>query len=315
MFQLYKQREFGALISDTFTFFRVNGRNYFRNYILVNGGLLLILLLLIFLVGKVFFDAVFSNFGSPATGVIVQSYFNDNMGFFIGTGILAGILIIFITILSFSYPVLYLQLYEKNPAPAAKQILAALKSNAKRIIIFSLLWLVTFLPLIVMLFLLSILLIAVIVGIPVAIFLFGCISCWMSLSFYDYLNTGNGYFTSMRNGFTMLFSKFWPYAGSTSIFYIIIYMLEMMISMIPYLIGMLAMVTDSGSMQQNGPSQDNMSFAGIMMIISFMLSILLSYVLGNVLFINQGLIYYSSREENENRSAYSEIDLIGRDAE
>lgn len=37
MMQFYKKRDFGALISDTFTFFKENGKNYFKNYILLNG--------------------------------------------------------------------------------------------------------------------------------------------------------------------------------------------------------------------------------------------------------------------------------------
>ena len=35
MFQLYKKREFSALVGDTFNFFKLEGKNYFKNRIII----------------------------------------------------------------------------------------------------------------------------------------------------------------------------------------------------------------------------------------------------------------------------------------
>ncbi|MNG04164.1 hypothetical protein D3C84_872770 [compost metagenome] len=60
---------------------------------------------------------------------------------------------------------------------------------------------------------------------------------------------------------------------------------------------------------------ENLSAMGILMAIVMVLSILLSYFFNNFLIINQGLIYYSLREENENNTPKSQIDLIGSESE
>ena len=50
MFQLYKKRDFNELVSDTFDFFKIHGKNYFKNYFIINGGFLLILVVLLYFV-------------------------------------------------------------------------------------------------------------------------------------------------------------------------------------------------------------------------------------------------------------------------
>jgi hypothetical protein len=308
MLQLYKKRKFSDLINDTFGFFRVAGKNYFKTYFAVNGGLLLILLVLIYIAGKVFFEGLFANFGTPASGRVLDEYFNSNLGFFIGTGVFLAVLIIIITLLSYSFPVIYLSIYEKKEKPETAEIVRQLKAKAGRILLFSLLWLVTFLPLLVLISLFSILLFAIIIGIPFALAIFGAVSCWMCLAFYDYLTTGNGYFTSMRKGFDMLFQSFWPHVGASVIMYIIVYVAQSIISFIPYIIGIGGLILNPTT----GATQENFSFLGLMLLITFMLSITLGYILGNFIFINQGLIYYSAKEKKEHQSLHSDIDLIGK---
>lgn len=46
--EICKKRDFGELVSDTFNFFKVYGKNFFVNYLILNGSLLV---LLAFLVG------------------------------------------------------------------------------------------------------------------------------------------------------------------------------------------------------------------------------------------------------------------------
>jgi hypothetical protein len=81
-------------------------------------------------------------------------------------------------------------------------------------------------------------------------------------------------------------------------------------SFIPYLFGVASMVS---SIQNPGTESDPFSTMRIMMLVVMVLSMLMSYILNNLLIINQGLVYYSRREYNENISSTDSIDLIGRE--
>ena len=61
VFQLYKKRDFSALMNDTMDFFKQCWKNYFRNYVIVNGALLLLMCVLYFL----FFKDMLKNIYTP----------------------------------------------------------------------------------------------------------------------------------------------------------------------------------------------------------------------------------------------------------
>jgi len=312
MFQLYKVRSFSDLINDTFAFFRVHGKSYFKNYFIVNGGMLLVLLVLMYIVGQVFMDTIFSSFGTSRPDRLIEEYFNSNFGLFAGAMILGMLLILVLTLLSYSYPVIYLKLLETGKTPATKDIVSALWAKAGRMTLFSLLWLITFFPILIILSLLSLVLVVIMIGIPFAIIIFAAATSWMCLSFYDYLNNNTGYFEAMKNGFNMVFQNFWPHVGATAIFYIIVSVIHGIVSFVPYFIGIFSLLSESGGTSEN-PAQ--YSFFGLMVLLTFMLATAFSYILGNLLFVSQGMIYYSASEENENQSLHSEIDKIGLDSE
>lgn len=311
MFQLYKQRNFSDLINDTFLFFRKSGKNYFRNYFIINGGFLLILIVLIYLVSKVFFDGLFSSFGTPKANELIENFFSDNLTYFIITAIFAVILILLLTMLSYSYPVIYLKLLEKNENPDTSQIVAAIKAKTGKIILFALLSLVTFVPIACISLLISGVLVFILIGIPLFVVVLAAITCWIFLSFFDYINNDTDYFTAMGNGYRMLVNKFWHNVGTTAIFMLIVYIVHSIISFIPYIIGMISMFSE---MPRDGGTPD-LSFFGVMMLITIILSTLLSFILTNLTIINQGIIYYSSLEQQQNNSLHSEIDQIGSDSE
>lgn len=313
MFPLYKTRNFSAIINDTFSFFRQNGKNYFKNYFILNGGMLLILLVLCFIMGKVFFEHLFSGIGSQNSQQLINDYFNNNIGFFVIAGFATGIMILLMTVVNYSFPVLYLSLSEKHENPDAKQILAVLKSKFGRILLFGLMSIITFVPIAILLGFFSMLLIVIVVGIPVAIILFAAFTCWLYLTFYDYLNTNNSYFTSMSNGWKMLSKNFWIHAGSTAIFYLIIYTVQGILAIIPYMIGIIMMIVTAEN--NTTGREETFSTIGILMLIVFMVYIVLAYLLSNVLMVGHGMIYYSCREQVESKSLHNEIDLIGGDFE
>ena len=306
MFQLYKQRNFNALINDTFVFLKAGGKNYFSTYLTVIGPLVLLIMVLLFVVARVFFESMFSGFGSPEAAQMLQDYFSNNVGLFIGGGFLALLLVIVLSLLNFSFPVLYLSLLEHVEKPTSQMLLSRIKASAGRIIVFTLLSLITFLPLFVILGVISGLLLITIIGIPVSVGIMAAVTCWFFLSFYDYLTSKVGYFTAMQNGFKMLFSNFWPHMGTTAIFWLLTFAIQMIISLITSTISSVLFTVS------NGP---DMSGNIVITVVLFVLSIAISYFFSNIVMLAHGMIYYSCKEQTENKTLYSEIDQIGNDSE
>ena len=87
MFQLFKKRNFSDYISDTFSFFRITGKHFFKNYFIINGTLLILLMVLTYFVFKVYFEMMFANIGSSAPNFL-EDYFNNNIGLIIGVFLL-----------------------------------------------------------------------------------------------------------------------------------------------------------------------------------------------------------------------------------
>lgn len=314
MFQLYKQRKFSDLINDTFGFFKTYGKSFFKGYFVVNGGLLLALILVIYFAGKGIMETVFSTVASPGGGeAAMLSYITENATLWGLLMLIAGIVILLLTLLSHSYPVIFMKLLEKNAVPQPKAIFNLLWDKAGRLIVFSLLWLVTFLPILILVSLLSIVLFVIIIGIPFAMILFSALLSWMYLSLFDYINSDKGYFDAMKNGFKLLFQNFWHHMGATAIFYLIVTVVHGVVSFIPYMIGIFGVISDTATNDGQIPDTDTFSFLGLMMLITFIISLVLAYVLSNLMIVNQGIIYYSAREENENVSLHTGIDLIGKD--
>ena len=140
--------------------------------------------------------------------------------------------------------------------------------------------------------------------------------CWVSLAFYDYISTDKGYFDALGGGFSLLKQKFWPCVGSTAVMYLIMQIVVGFVSMIPYIIGIFSMFTSLENQDgTQAPQPENISFFMIMMGVTMVLSLLLNFIFQNFILVNQGIMYYSIREENENNTPKSEIDLIGTQSE
>ncbi|KAF2516890.1 hypothetical protein E0W68_11790 [Flavobacterium salilacus subsp. salilacus] len=311
MFQLYKKRNFNNLINDTFIFFRIMGKSYFGNFLKIAGGFILVLLLLFYLVGYVFFKNIFGGIQSYEQQQMLSKYFNDNVAYFVVVGIICALLILLISAITYAFPVVYLKLMEhSNDTPKTADIIKGLKKRVGKLILFLLLSIITFVPIGIVLGALCVLLMVILIGFPIAVIIFSALSCWVSLSLYDYLNNDTGYFTAMKNGYNLMFTNFWAHIGTTAIFYIIIYIVQMAISLVFYIIGGAATM-----MSIQPGDEDAFSTLGTLMLVSFIISILVSYLLNNLIMISQGIIYYSSREVNENNSLQADIDLIGTDIE
>jgi len=311
MFTLYKKRDFSDYVSDTFQFFRETGKHYFRNYFTICGVLLMVLVVLSYFLFQLYFD-FFLNFDpSNNNAHFLQNLIQNNAAVIFLGAIFMFLFIILLSMLNYSIPVIYMDLYDKNKGNnfETKDILNVFKSKFGRIIVFflGLIFLIT--PLLMFLFVLLILLCFILIGIPMLLFFIPAAVSWITLSFYEYFNHDKGFFESLGNGFKHLKNQFFPNVGALMIMYIIIQISMSVFTIIPYMFGMASMLT---STQNGGPiNSDSLSTVKIMLTIVMVISMLMSYVLNNLLLVNQGLVYYSRREYNENISSQDSIDLIG----
>ena len=319
MFQLYKKRSFGDLISDTFSFLKITGKHFFKNYFTVIGIFLLVLLVLSYFVFKVYFEYAFSSLGTTFGDDPMQRVFGNNVGMIILVFALFFILFIFISLLNYSFPVSYFRLYEKHKQTtnfSSQDIINEMKSTSGKLIVFFLMTILILLGIIIVLGIIMgvsatinpILMVLIVfpfifIGVP---FLY----IWITQTLYYQLNTDEGIMTALGKGWTSFMNNFWSNLGSTITVYVIITILGYVVTMIPYVFGIAGVF---GAGVSDNPLVDNsaLPFFGIMMTITTLVSMLTSFITYNLLFINQGMIYYSSVEQTENRAPQSEIDLIG----
>ena len=308
MFQLFKKRTFGEYISDTFSFFKVTGKHYFKNYIVINGGFLLILMVFFYFVFKVYFEFLFANIGGNSNS-FVDNFFNNNIGLIITVVITMIFLMLLITAISYAFPVLYLKLYDQNKGNnfTTADLFSELKKNFKKIIIFILALFGLSITAGIIIFGIAMLLVMVIIGIPILFILLPATIAIVNISFYHYLTSEIGVFDAFLKGIEYLKQNFWPIVGSTVVIYFIIQIITTIFTMVPYVFMMAQMFTNAENMNQT----DSMSTMTIMLVIIFCVSIVFTYILNNLLMVNAGIMYYSIREQNENNNTKSDIDSIG----
>ena len=134
---------------------------------------------------------------------------------------------------------------------------------------------------------------------------------------FDYFNTKKGFFESLSYAVRAQFSykngreksPFWKYWGSTIVMYFIIQTIASIFTMIPmmFIFGGMMTIPETGELQQN-PFEGPM---GIVFFLFYGFSLLVSFVMINVIFVNSGLQYYDSRTDLHRNIDLSEIDTIG----
>lgn len=311
MFILFKKREFSDLISDTFAFFKTNGKHFFRNYFLINGGLLVLFCVLLYFVFKIYFEASFAGSGTLRANYLSQ-YFNNNIGLFAGTFSFFLLLIIVISLLNVAYPVLYLKLLDskKGAEFTTTEIIDRLKESIGKMIKFFIGFVFIVMPIMMVIFMLLILLCVIIIGIPMLMMAIPMFFAWLNLSFYTYLTEEEHFFASLKKGYALLKQQFWTVVGATFIMLLLIQFIQTIITMIPYFFGTVLFFTTA-----NAGTPDAINNIGFLTTSIFILGVLMSALFNNLIIVNQGIIYYSLREETENNSSESQIDLIGIDHE
>lgn len=315
--QFYKKRDFGAFISDSFTFFKLYGKNYFKNYILLNG-LLLILMVAIFIFG--YRELIMQIFGSNMSGesYYFESYFEDNIGMFVVVGLITFLLFLLMMIVNYLFPVFYLKrLAEGETKIRTDDILGDFKKNAGKIgkLCLGMIFIVT--PLSLILMGISYVMILIVVGIFLIVLVYPALFNVITFLMYDYFNSKRGFFESLSYSIRSQFSytngrersPFWKYWGSTVVISIILYVITTIFTAIPMIFFMLKITTTApdASFEQN-PFAGSL---GIMMFVMYGISLLVSFFLSNMLYVNSGLMYYDSRRDFHQKVELEEIETIG----
>lgn len=316
--QFYQKRNFGTIVSDTFTFFKENGKNYFKNYIFING-LLLILMVVIFVFGyrELFSQMLGSNTGGQ--NYYFQAYFEENRFMLALISLMVFILFLVVTGVSYSYPILYLKRLSEtgNKDIKADELLRDLKNNSGRFLklFLGLIFIVT--PLAILVVGISYVLVFLLIGFFLLILVMPTLVNVVNFLMFDYFHTQKGFFASLSYALRSQFSypntneksPFWKYWGSTVIMYLIIQVIVSVFTAIPMIFIFVRMYTiQQGSGVQENPFGGTM---GILFFVVYGVSLLVSFLLMNFLFVSSGLQYYDSRTDLHRKVGFTEIDTIG----
>ncbi|UZT96824.1 DUF4013 domain-containing protein [Chryseobacterium fluminis] len=317
MIQFYKKRDFGTFISDTFNFFKLYGKNYFKSYILING----LLLILLVVVGIFGFKELFGQaFGSNLNGnaYYFEEYFQNNLGMLFITGMLMFLLYSALMVINFLFPVFYTKRVSAGEINIkTDEILGDFKRNAGKI--FKLYLGLTFLvmPASLFIFGISYILIFVLIGLVILLFVTPTLFNVITFLSYDYFSSRRRFFESLSYAVRSQFSypngredsPYWKYWSSTLILGIIYYIINLIFTFVPMLLfyGSLFTNPSDGNFEQNPFS----GTLGIAVFIVYGISALVSFLMMNLLYINSGLMYYDSRTDLHQKVELEEIEKIG----
>jgi len=310
--QLYKSRGFSEYFQDTFTFLKQNGKHFFKHYFIVNGFFIIVLMILGYFFTKFYTEFIFSGILNPNNNSMLEEYINNNgpMFFlfallFIVAGLTAGII-------SYAYTPIYLKLYSENNGKSfgTKEIINLYKSRIGNIFIFLIVSIGVGLLLLIPTGIIMVVLAITIIGIMLLPVVMGAFMLFFGCTFMEYIEHKKGLIESYSYSWKLMSSKFWAAIGCVGLFYFMNYIVQNVVTMIPYVFGMASFFT---TIESNGQpnAEEFSSFMTIMMLVVFFLSFILGMILNKIVQLNQGLIFYSLKEENENINTKSEIDLIG----
>lgn len=305
MFVVFKKRDFSDLMNDTISFFKIEGKPFFKNYFTLCG----ILLLVLFVCTYFLFDMVFAA-SSSAKNSAIDAFIDNNAGLFFLIILVAAVVTILISIIAMSYPAYYLKAMVEHPKDYQdiKHVINPLKKDIWRLLGFALASFFTIFPLIIIAFSIAAVLIFLLIGIPLLLIMMPAVASWINLAYYEYVTNRSGFFESYQTAYYMLKSKFWIIIGNTFLVYLVIQIVTMTLNIITQI------MFYGGTIFSEKSSYDLEETQGfkLMLIGIIILSTLVSFVMNNIMLINQGLVYYSIREQKENTQSHADIDMIGK---
>lgn len=318
MMQFYKKRDFGALISDTFNFVKFYGKNYFKNYFVINGLLLILMAVLVFFGFKNFFSLIFEGIGGNSASI--GRYFLENIMQIIFTFLFIFLVFILISVVNYSYPVLYLKRLTEtgNKNITVDEIMSDVKKNIGKIFKLFLGFVFIIIPLYLAVYGLSYTVTYRIQGLYFLLFVFltPVMTNVVNFLIYDYFNRGKGFFSSLSYAIRSQFSyqqynqksPFWKYWGTTMILYILQQVVAYALAFILVFIIILSL-----GLSLNMSSAETFYITLGLTVMAYPLIIIISLIMSNFISLCSGLMYYDSRTDLHREMDLTEIDSIGRD--
>lgn len=317
MMQLYKKRDFGSFISDTFSFFKQYGRNYFRNYMLLNGLLLILMVVVIVFGFREFFGVLF---GSNISGqsYYFEEYFQNNLAVFIVIGIFLALLSTALMTINFLFPVFYMKRVSQGQEKiGTDDLMTDFKTNIKKVMILyaGLNFLV--MPIALVIFMISYALILIFIGLILLLFIVPTLVNVINFLCFDYFNSNKGFFESLSYAVRSQFSyrngressPYWKYWGATLIMAIICQVIISIFTAIPMVIFFIKLTTTTSNADfEQNPAENGL---GIIFFVIYGISMLMSLLLMNMQYVNSGLMYYDSRTDLHQKTELAEIETIG----
>lgn len=309
--QLYKSRDFSEYFQDTFAFIKQNGRHLFKHFIIINGIPLMILLVLGYFFSK-FYGDIFSEGMLNGNSSAIDSYINENSGGF-SLLIITFVIIAFLAgMIWYAFVPFYLKLYqEKNGINfSTSDIMNCYKTHLGKIFIFFICGLLLALPMLVGVSVLLLILAITIIGFLAMPMVIGALSLLYQGALMEYIDDQRGIWGSFMYSWKLMRSKFWAAIGCVGLFYLMSYVIQNVIAIIPYAFGMVSLFTEieTNTAADGTAIQKTIT---VMMLAIFLLTFFVSSLLNIILQINQGVVYYSLKEDIENINTKSVIDLIG----
>jgi len=316
LFQLFKIRGFGEFISDTFLFLKLQGKNYFKNYLKFAFIPLLLLMVSMAIIGTFYYRVFVTSFGYTQTETFDNAFVTENAVMLVIGIIVLLFVSLYLSLLNYSYPVYYLLLLAKNneEKPQLRSVRELFKNDLGRLLLFGLLSLITFLIVGIIGFAIAAVLTFVIIGIFVFILFIPFLMTWYSLTLYFYIDKKQSFFDAFKHALYTITNNFWNIVGASLCMLIITQVISTIVTIIPYMITMFGMIF---GMQQGTESIENIdgsstSIFMVAMVLVYCFSILVSMILGHLLLIQTGLVYYSEREKLEYNTMRQSIDEIGK---
>ena len=309
--QLYKSRDFSAFFQDTFSFIKLNGKHYFKHFFIINGIFLLILMVIGYFISKFYTDFLFGGVLQGNNTNAFDDYMNENAEIFILLALIFIVVGLIAGLISFSYTAIYLKLYAELGSKQfeTQHIIDVYKEHIGQLFIFLVCGILLAIPLFIVMGIGMLALTITIIGILLLPVLIGAFSLFYNMTLMEYLEQKRSIWDSFGYAWILMSKKFIAAVGSVGIFYLMAYVVQNVITIIPYMFFMGSMFTTS--QQNNINSQDVGATFMVIMIVVFFVTFIVGTVLNNLTQINQGIIFYSLKEDNENINTKSIIDQIG----
>lgn len=277
------------LISDTFVFFRKYAKNFFSNYLLINGALFI-------LIGVI-----------AAFMFIFYGVYSNNWPLLLLIFAVLGVLSAFLVLFVICFPIAYTQLLEKNADGAsikAKELFVVIRKMLPRAILFGILsFFVVLIPYFILILVLARIFVGQIILMQIVSYFTGIVmTLFMQQFMLVYVKDGLDYFPALGKVIQELKERFWDKLGATFVMNLIITAFSAAGIVVPLVLYFTIMLLIGIN-----------SLIGLSLLIFILVLIgaTVVFIVSNFQIFLQILIHLGEKEEEHT----DDIDLIGKHVE